>query len=196
MVRRTRAAMEQTRATLLAVARKMFTEQGYANTSMDELTARAGLTRGALYHHFGDKQGLLGAVVQELDAEMDARLQAISDTAEDAWQGFRQRCRAYLQMAQEPEIQQVLLRDAKAVLGAGSVESQQQCIESMSALIDNLIEQGIVAAVGSQALATLIYGSLAETAFWIAQAQDASVRLAEGLAALDVLLRGALREQG
>lgn len=56
MVRRTRAEMEETRATLLATARKVFCEYGYAETSMDDLTAQAGLTRGALYHHFGDKK--------------------------------------------------------------------------------------------------------------------------------------------
>ena len=74
MVRRTRAEMEETRATLLSTARQVFSEHGYAGTSMDELTARAGLTRGALYHHFGDKQGLLAAVVASINAELDARL--------------------------------------------------------------------------------------------------------------------------
>lgn len=77
MVRRTRAEMEETRATLLATARRVFSEHGYAATSMDDLTAQAGLTRGALYHHFGDKKGLLAAVVAQLDAETDVRLQAI-----------------------------------------------------------------------------------------------------------------------
>ncbi|TGQ53563.1 TetR family transcriptional regulator, partial [Mesorhizobium sp. M4B.F.Ca.ET.211.01.1.1] len=102
MVRRTRAEMEETRATLLAAARRLFSEHGYAGTSMDDLTAQAGLTRGALYHHFGDKKGLLAAVVAQLDKETDLRLQAISDTADDAWEGFVQRCRAYLEMALEP----------------------------------------------------------------------------------------------
>lgn len=195
MVRRTRAEMEETRATLLAVARKMFAEHGYAATSMDDLTAQGGLTRGALYHHFGDKKGLLAAVVGQLDAEMDERLRAISDSAENPWDGFRQRCRAYLEMAQESEIQRIVLRDAKAVLGGSSVESQQHCIESMQVLIRNLIEQGVVVDVGAQALASLIYGGLSEAAFWIAEAEDSRTRLAEGLAALDLLLRGILLKQ-
>lgn len=118
MVRRTRAAMQETRALLLATARQMFSEQGFAHASMDDLTARAGLTRGALYHHFGDKKGLLAAVVEQLDAEMDERLRAITETADNALDGFRQRCHAYLEMALEPEIQRIVLRDARAVLGA------------------------------------------------------------------------------
>ncbi|MGI8453981.1 TetR/AcrR family transcriptional regulator [Pectobacterium carotovorum] len=192
MVRRTRAEMEETRATLLATARKVFSERGYADTSMDDLTAQASLTRGALYHHFGDKKGLLAAVVEQIDAEMDERLQVISDTAEDAWEGFRRRCRAYLEMAREPEIQRIVLRDARAVLGGASPDSQRHCVESMQRLIDNLIRQGVVADVDPQALASLIYGSLAEAAFWIAEGEEGNARLAQGVAALELLLRGLL----
>ncbi|MCU1797355.1 TetR family transcriptional regulator [Pectobacterium polaris] len=192
MVRRTRAEMEETRATLLATARKVFSERGYADTSMDDLTAQASLTRGALYHHFGDKKGLLAAVVEQIDAEMDERLQVISDTAEDAWEGFRRRCRAYLEMALEPEIQRIVLRDARAVLGGASPDSQRHCVESMQRLIDNLIRQGVVADADPQALASLIYGSLAEAAFWIADGEDGNARLAQGVAALELLLRGLL----
>lgn len=195
MVRRTRAEMEETRATLLATARKVFSEHGYAATSMDDLTAQASLTRGALYHHFGDKKGLLAAVVEQIDAEMDQRLQAISDSAGDAWEGFRKRCRAYLKMALEPEIQRIVLRDARAVLGGASPDSQRHCIESMQRLIDNLIRQGVVAEADPQALASLIYGSLAEAAFWIAEGEDGNARLARGVDALELLLRGLLVKQ-
>lgn len=66
---------------------------------MDELTASAGLTRGALYHHFGDKKGLLAAVVQQIDDEMNLRLGAILAAGEDLWSGFRAYNRAYLEMA-------------------------------------------------------------------------------------------------
>ena len=144
MVRRTRAEMEETRATLLATARKAFGEQGYADASMDDLTAQVGLTRGALYHHFGDKQGLLAAVVEQIDAEVDERLKAITAHAQDPWQGFRSRCRAYLEMALEPEIQRIVLRDARAALGGALPQSQRHCIASMQALIADLMAQGIV----------------------------------------------------
>lgn len=191
MARRTRAEMEQTRATLLATARKVFSECGYADTSMDDLTAQAGLTRGALYHHFGDKRGLLAAVVEQIDAEMDARLRAISNNAADPWEGFRERCQAYLEMALEPEIQRLVLRDARSVLGGASPEAQRHCIESMQRLIEDLIEQGVVAEADAEALASLIYGSLSEAAFWIAE-RESSKRLERGISALDLLLRGLL----
>lgn len=192
MVRRTRVDMEETRASLLATARQCFSQRGYADTSMDDLTAQAGLTRGALYHHFGDKKGLLAAVVEQIDAEMDARLHAICDAAHDPWEGFRSRCRGYLHMALEAEIQRVVLRDAKAVLGGASPASQRHCIASMARLIDHLMQQGVIAKADAQAIARLIYGSLAEAAFWIADGDQGDVRLAHALAGLDLLLRGLL----
>ncbi|WP_423933622.1 TetR/AcrR family transcriptional regulator [Comamonas sp. 23] len=198
MVRRTRAEMEATRASLLATARQVLAEHGYADTSMDDLTARAGLTRGALYHHFGDKKGLLAAVVAQIDDEMDARLQAISDSADDPWQGFRQRCRAYLEMALEPEIQRIVLRDARAVLGGASPDAQRHCLTAMQGLISTLIAQGVVAPADARALAALIYGSLAEAAFWIADGAegadgaDGAARLEQAAVGLDLLLRGLL----
>ncbi|MDU4353604.1 TetR family transcriptional regulator [Enterobacteriaceae bacterium A-F18] len=195
MVRRTRAEMEETRATLLATGRQFFKEYGYAETSMDDLTLQAGLTRGALYYHFGDKKGLLAAVVEQIDNEMDQRLQAISSTATDPWEGFCNRCRACLEMALEPEYQRIMLRDAKAVLGGFSPESQRHCVQSMQSLIRDLIEQGIIEEADPQGLASLIYGSLAEAAFWIADGDESDKRLAQGIAALNLLLRG-LRPAG
>lgn len=193
MVRRTRAAMQETRALLLATARQMFTEVGYGHTSMDDLTARACLTRGALYHHFGDKKGLLAAVVEQLDAEMDVRLRAITDTAEDDWEGFRQRCRAYLEMALEPEIQRIVLRDARAVFGGGSPEAQRHCMESLRQLIERLVLQGVFIDIHAQALAALIYGSLAEATVWIAETEEGEQRLAQATQAFESLLRGVLK---
>lgn len=193
MTRRTRAEMQETRAALLATPRKVFSERGYAETSMDDLTAQAGLTRGALYHHFGDKKGLLAAVVEQIDAEMDARLQAISDTAASAWEGFATRCRAYLEMALETDIQRLVLRDAKAVLGGVTPEAQRQCVESLRRLLEQLMAQGVVAQADPEALAALVYGSLSEAAVWIADGEHGAARLEQAIAALGLLLRG-LRE--
>lgn len=191
MARRTRADMiEDTRARLLAAGREAFGRRGYAQASMDDFTAGAGLTRGALYHHFGDKQGLLAAVVEQIDGEMDARLQAISDAAPDAWTGFSERCRAYLQMAQEAEIQRVVLQDARAVLGAATALAQQQCIGSMQGMLQGLMNEGVVRSADAGALAQMLYGALAEAAGWIAQAENGEQRLRQALEALEVMLAG------
>lgn len=180
--------IDATRARLIASARQAFATQGYANTSMDDFTARAGLTRGALYHHFGDKKGLLAAVVAELDAEMDARLQGISDQAQKPWSGFCERCRAYLRMAQDGEIQRIVLQDAPAVLG--DTGSQQQCVESLRQLLEAMMQAGVIQQAPSVALAQLINGSLVNTALWIARDEQPNLRLQEGLQSLELLLQG------
>lgn len=180
--------IEDTRARLIASARLAFATQGYANTSMDDFTARAGLTRGALYHHFGDKKGLLAAVVAQLDSEMDAHLQRLSDEASDPWSGFCERCRAYLRMAQDAEIQRIVLQDAPAVLG--DTGSQQHCVESLRQRLDALMHSGVIPQAPSAALAQLINGSLVNTALWIARDTHPGERLEEGLQSLELLLRG------
>jgi AcrR family transcriptional regulator len=186
---RARAEMiEDTRARLVASARLAFATHGYAHTSMDDFTARAGLTRGALYHHFGDKKGLLAAVVAQIDGEMDARLQHITDETRDPWAGFCERCRAYLRMAHEGEIQRIMLQDAPAVLG--DTGSQQHCVESMRQRLDSLMQAQVIRPAPSHALAQLINGSLVNAALWIARDEHPGERLEESLLGLDLLLQG------
>jgi AcrR family transcriptional regulator len=180
--------IEDTRARLIASARAAFATHGFANTSMDDFTACAGLTRGALYHHFGDKKGLLAAVVAQLDSEMDARLQHITEQAQDPWRGFCDRCQAYLRMAQEGEIQRIVLQDAPAVLG--DTGCQQHCVESLRQLLEALMQTGAILQAPSVALAQLINGSLVNTALWIARDEHPSERLEEGLSSLELLLQG------
>lgn len=191
MSQKPRAEMiEQTRAKLIASARQAFASQGYGNTSMDDFTAQVGLTRGALYHHFGDKKGLLAAVVAQLDSEADSRLDAISADASDPWTGFQQRCTAYLQMAQEPEIQQILLLDAPAVLGELTLSLQLDCIATLTRLLQQLIDEHYISPAPAEPLARLINGSLVDAALWIAAAEQPGQRLQQALQALELLLRG------
>ncbi|MEL5638018.1 TetR/AcrR family transcriptional regulator [Serratia ureilytica] len=192
MARKARAEMiEETRQKLVAAARLQFGNVGYAETVMDDLTAQAGLTRGALYHHFGDKKGLFLAVVQEIDAEMDARLAAISANAPDEWSAFAGRCRAYLAMTIEPQVQRILLRDSPSVLGAEHLQaSRLQCIASMTNMLQKLMEQRTIATTAPEVLAHLINGGLMDAALWIANQQDEKIALEQALAGLTLLLNG------
>lgn len=192
MKRRARSEMiEETRSKLIQAARTAFTEPGYAATSMDDFTASVGLTRGALYHHFGDKKGLLLAVVETLDAEMDRRLDAASDQAAGLWKGFTDRCELYLTMALEPEIQRIVLRDAPSVLGAGyNLASRRECLQSLSGLLATMIEKGIVRGGDPEILARLINGALVDAALWIAEGEAPDERLTGAIKDLRLLLSG------
>ncbi|EEL68434.1 TetR/AcrR family transcriptional regulator [Bacillus sp. TH22] len=196
MVKKTRAEMIiETRAKLLSAAREAFGTVGYVNTSMDDFTASVGLTRGAIYHHFGDKKGLLEAVVKEIDMEMDNKLRKVSDEAEGNWEGFVGRCRAYLTMALDPEIQRIVLRDAPAVLGTSYYQSSQsQCLATMGNMLLQLMQEHIIEKTDCEALARLINGGLVDLACWIANSEDAEAQLSKALHSLSLILNGLVLE--
>ena len=165
--------MAATRARLLATARKAFGTIGYADASMDDFTAEVGLTRGALYHHFGDKQGLLRAVVEEIDTEMTARLDAISRRAPTRWQGLVDEWTAYIEMALEPEIQRIMFRDGPAVLGDISQwPNINGCVVALKTSLDALKAEGLIGDLDTEAAARLINGAASHAATWIAGSDD------------------------
>lgn len=195
MTRRSRAEMlEETRAKLIDAARAAFAEKGYAGASMDELTARAGLTRGALYHHFGDKRGLLAAVVDRLDSEMAARAHEIGQRHTDAWEALLAEGGAYIELARDPEIQRIVLLDGPAVLGDPSQwPSQNRCLLATMTTLEALSREGVVKPVDVEAAARLINGAALNAALWVAASDDVDVldratdafrQLASGLLAL------------
>lgn len=192
---RTRAQMvEETRGKLIAAARQAFAAKGYAGASMDELTAGAGLTRGALYHNFGDKPGLLRAVIDQIDAEMLARMRAAGARAAGPWQAFVDEGVAFIEMSLEPEIQRIMLLDGPAVLGDPSQwPNQTACLRTTTRMVERLIADGVVRPVDAEAAARLVNGAALNAALWIAAAEDphdvrdkaveAFIALVEGLLA-------------
>ncbi|MDQ8756751.1 TetR/AcrR family transcriptional regulator [Sphingosinicella sp. LHD-64] len=197
MSRRTRPEMiAETRAKLIAAARKAFGEEGYAAASMDDFTAAAGLTRGALYHHFGDKKGLFEAVVREIDAEMAARLAAIATAAPTRWNGFVEENIGYVGMALDPEVQRILLRDGPAVLGDPSIwPSAAGCIAGIRANLEQLQADGVVRRdIDADVTARLVSGASTDAALWIANAEDPAAASRKAIPAFKALLEGLLRK--
>ena len=198
MAARRRAQMvEETRAKLIRAARRAFAAKGYAAASMDELTAEAGLTRGALYHNFGDKKGLLQAVIDQIDAEMVTRLRAAQDQAETAWIGFLDENIAYIEMALEPEIQRIMLLDGPAVLGDPSRwPSQTACLRTTTQAIQALIDEGTVRPVDAEAAARLLSGAALSASLWIAAADDPHAVFVKSVEAFRRLAVGLLQAEG
>lgn len=116
-----KANAASTQAALRVTGRRLFGQLGYDATSLGALCEAAGVTTGALYHHFGDKKGLFAAVAEELDAGLvaltaQARAQAMAGGA-DAWQAFMAAIDVFLQAGQSAEGRRIGLVDAPAVLG-------------------------------------------------------------------------------
>ncbi|MBB4095785.1 TetR/AcrR family transcriptional regulator [Ochrobactrum pecoris] len=186
-------AMEENRVKLIAAARKAFAEKGYAAASMDELTAEVGLTRGALYHNFGDKRGLLAAVVSQMDSEMAARAQAIATRADNLWEGLLAEGVAYMEMALDPDIQRIVLLDGPAFLGDPSQwPSQNSCLQASRQKMAKLIEQGVLKPVDPEAAARLLNGAALNAALWIAASDDPKAVLSKAVEAFRSLATGLL----
>ncbi|MBY6264102.1 TetR/AcrR family transcriptional regulator [Azospirillum sp. 412522] len=185
--------MEETRAKLIRSARKAFSEKGYAAASMDDLTAEAGLTRGALYHNFGDKRGLLQAVVDQIDAEMAARARAVGARAANDWDGLLAEGVAYIEMALDPEVQRIVLLDGPAFLGDPSQwPSQNSCLQATLETVTALIAQGTVKPVDAEAAARLLNGAALNAALWVAASDRPQEVLAKAVEAFRVLAGGLL----
>jgi AcrR family transcriptional regulator len=186
----------ETRSKLLAAGREAFGTIGYAAASMDDFTAGAGLTRGALYHHFGDKKGLFEAVLMQIDGEMTVRLQEVSSRAPTRWQGFVDECTAYIEMALEPEIQRIVFRDGPAVMGDPSTwPNASGCIAAMTSSVTRLREEGTIASIDPEATARLINGAMCYASQWIANADDPLATSAKAVAAFRVILDGIRRSE-
>jgi AcrR family transcriptional regulator len=193
-LKRTRAeSMEENRAKLVATARKAFADKGYAAASMDALTAEAGLTRGALYHNFGDKRGLFAAVVEQIDTEMASRAKACGAAAGEGWDAMLAEGAAYIEMALDPEVQRIVLLDGPAVLGDPSRwPSQNSCLQVTRHAIEDLMAKGVLKPVDAEAAARLISGAALNAAMWIAASDSPETVLPKAQEAFRLLIEGLL----
>ncbi|WP_267551812.1 TetR/AcrR family transcriptional regulator [Rhizobium rhizogenes] len=185
--------MEKNRVKLIAAARKAFAEKGYSAASMDEITADAGLTRGALYHNFGDKRGLLAVVVEQIDSEMASCAQEVGARAGDDWQGLLAEGAAYIEMALDPEVQRIVLLDGPAVLGDPSQwPSQSSCLQATRRTVEGLIARGILKPVDAEAAARLLGGAALNAALWIAASDNPEKVLPRAVEAFHAMAAGLL----
>ncbi|NHB63958.1 TetR/AcrR family transcriptional regulator [Acinetobacter sp. GFQ9D192M] len=186
--------MAETRKKLIEVARRAFAEYGYADTSMDKLTAEAGLTRGALYHHFGDKKGLFAAVVDQIDSEMAEYAGQHLEQPDDLWEGLMLEGRTYIEHALNAEFQRVVLRDGPAVLGdPAHWPSQNKCLQSTRECVEQLMVEGRLKPVDALAAAVLLNGAAMNAALWVASSEDPAQVLPQALQAFEALASGFLK---
>src|SRR5258708_37600658 len=116
-----------TRAALLKIARRFFAERGYADTATEEIVRRARVTRGALYHHFKDKQDLFRAVLHEEQSKVAAKCTEAAAKESDPWRALMAANEAFLEACLDPAVQQIVLIDAPAVLGAEGFRQSDEC---------------------------------------------------------------------
>jgi AcrR family transcriptional regulator len=171
---------EATRDALIEAARRLFTERGYDAVGTEEIVRAAGVTRGALYHHFGDKAKLLEAVYERVEAESTERVARVVLGSElhSPLEAMKAGVEAFLDECAKPELRQVALHDAPAVLG------WERWREIGAANGLGLIEASLSAAVEAEEMrplpvkptAHLLMGALDEAAMLIARSEDPNRR--------------------
>lgn len=196
MARRSNAELsESTRATLVAHARDAFATHGYADAPLDELVRATGLTKGALYHHFGSKQGLFEAVLRHLDAEVAVRVDAALAVPPRSRATLHAAAAAWLEAMLDAGTRRILLIDAPSVLGYRALRAYdaESAIRPLTGLMRELQASAEIAAdVDVEAAAHLLAGALYEAALWIGEspvprrrlpsAVDTIARMLDGLA--------------
>jgi AcrR family transcriptional regulator len=166
---------DATRGALLSVARELFTERGYAATSTTEIADRAGVTRGALYHHFRDKQDLFRAVYEDTERELVAAIGAkMQGGAADPLDLLLIGVRAFLDACGDPAMMRIGLRDAPAVLGWEEWREigNRHGLGLVTGALDAAMEAGQIVRADVRTLAHLLLSAFAESALLIASADD------------------------
>jgi len=188
---------EQSRATrgrLIAVARELFSLQGFAQTSTEQIVETAGVTRGALYHQYRDKKDLFRAVYRAIEREWTAEIGrelGRADPDADAWRELRRGAQVFLDLSLAPEIQRIALVEAPAVLGSelrGDIAPFG--LKLIERVLERAIEQGVIDAQPVLPLAHLLRAVITDGAVYIAQAEDKAEARREIGAALDRMISG------
>jgi AcrR family transcriptional regulator len=174
VARRTQAERtEATTTALVDAARELFARDGYEAASLDAVAARAGVTKGAVYHHFEGKRQLFEAVFAREVERMAISLVAAYARKKDPWDAFAAGCRAFLDECLDPELQRIVLLDAAAAIGWEEVRRlESPLLEMMELGISTAVQAGRIAPRPPGPLARFLYGALCETAMVVARAED------------------------
>jgi AcrR family transcriptional regulator len=186
---------EHTRSQLLRIARAQFAAHGYAETPMEALVGEAGLTRGALYHHFGGKEGLFRAVVELVLAEIAERVQVAAERETDPWEQLIAGCHAFVAASLDADVQRIVLIDAPAVLGWQTWRTIDAAL-SMRALrqhLADLMAHEMLPALPLDVLTHTLSGAMNEVSLYIASAADPPAVYHDAEAVLRRLLEGLRR---
>jgi AcrR family transcriptional regulator len=183
-----------TRAALLDAARELFGLVGFADTSLDEVVARAHVTKGALYHHFGSKEGLFAAVYEQVQREVSDRV-VEQFLLPDPWEALVVGCDLWVDAHGEPSVQRIVLRDARAFLGWQVVRDVENRfgVVPLRGVLRRAVRVGLIEGGSLRPLALMVMGALTEACFYVADADDSREAREEVRTVMQKLLEGLVR---
>ena len=178
----------------MAAARRLFAARGYDDVSAEEIVRAAGVTRGALYHQFGDKASLLRAVYERIEAESTERVARVVLGSElhSPLAAMKAGVEAFLDECAEPELRQIALHDAPAVLGWERWREigMRHGMGLVEGVLGHAMEVGRVRRQPLRPLAHVVVGALDEAALYVARAEDPVTAGREARGVVDQLIAG------
>ncbi len=175
--RRTQAERTaETREALLKAARPLFAAHGFADVALETIVRAAGVTRGALYHHFADKTELFAAVFEQVEAEVAGCMSEaiIAANQTDPVEVMRLGAHFWLDACSDPEVQRIVLVDAPAVLGwtRWTEIGNRYNMGMVRELLKSAIEASRIPPQPVEATALTLLGAMREATLYVARAQD------------------------
>ena len=169
---------QATRAHLVEVATRLFAAHGYDGTSIEAVLAGSGVSRGSLYHHFPGKDALFWAVMEEVGARISGPVAEAMRDAPDPVAALRAGCLAWIRLAGDPVVQQIMLIDAPAVLGWQRWrELDENSLGEIRAAVTYAAEEGSIERRHVDTFAHIVLAAANEVALMIARADDPAAAL-------------------
>jgi AcrR family transcriptional regulator len=185
-----------TRTALVAAARELFATRGYRAVPADEIVRAAGVTRGALYHHYADKQDLFRSVVEDLEREITEEVRTALDQAPDLVTGMAAALDVFLTACLRPEVRRISLTDAPAVLGwtAWREIEAEHGLGMLTEVLTRAMAEGLLTPQPVRALAQLVLAAVMEAAHMITEAKDPTAARAEAQQVLGTWFAALVRQ--
>ncbi|NGN63020.1 TetR/AcrR family transcriptional regulator [Streptomyces sp. A7024] len=165
---------EHTRQTLVREARRMFAASGYGSVGLMEIVRAAGVTKGALYHHFDSKEALFRAVLAEVQQEVGAAVARAAEAETEPWDQLTAGCAAFLAAGTDPEVQRIMMIDGPAVLGWSEWRAldEESSARHLAEALHALVADGTLPDQPVAPLTRLLSGAMNEAALWLATSDD------------------------
>lgn len=195
MAKRTAEQAEETRAALISAGVQLFGADGYKQTSLAAISKVAGTTKGALFHHFANKEELFHAVWAQVQLEMDSKAREAAILARsptDPYAAFLAGCRTYLEWAGRSGFQQIVLFDGPSVLGAAGWYEQDNALGHKNVLsgVAFLSKKGLIAEHRVKSMTLLLQNALNGAGFALSR-QAEGVTTDTLMESFEILLRNA-----
>ncbi len=196
------AYSSSTKKALVDVAETLFTDRGYANTSLDAIVAGAQVTKGALYHHFSGKQTLFEAVFERVETESSKAIHKAIKNEKDPWVKARSGLRAFLAVVQEPGYRRIVVQEGPSVLGYERYREQEE--RSTFAMVVEILRAVLEAGQWEleddmvQTFARIFFGAMSSAGESVVGSDDATAAAKRVEVAIGFIIAGfqALADQG